>query len=864
MACVSPNESTTTPRESIEGVPDFGWRVPLSYSCNLKCTPFFKPRLNQIPQYIGLSFRYMRFWMGLKRQGRQPFIDHMNQISHKPIYGCPIGGIGCGTMGRGYKGEFCRFQISPGIYHHKEVEANQFILTLRRNGETVYQQVLSSHKKKGKGLKAWNWGFPGDQATYHALYPRAWTVYRIPEHSVTVTCRQISPIFPHDYKDTSLPTAVFIWDIQNDGDTDLEASITFTFKNGQGVKADSTGGCWSEPFHCQHKSEENGSSASDKTAVAQGVSIHQIISGQPCSYNIAAAVKDGLKVTQHTAFDPNGSGHNLWNNLHNNGHLGTSTETTPKTPKGQELAAAVCASTKVKAKAHGQLDFCLAWDMPVIQFKAAENKYSRRYARWFGTAGDAGPRLCAHALTLYPVWEKKIEDWQNPVLQNQNLPSWYKSALFNELYFVSDGGTVWLDPMEGNSQISTHPIVKEYSKFAYLEGHEYRMYNTYDVHHYSSFALIMLWPKLQLSLQYDFADTILGEDTKPTKYLMSGEMGVLKAANTVPHDLGDPEDEPWKRPNAYVIHPTYDWKDLNLKFVLQAYRDYSATKDKGYLETMYPCCKAVVEKAITWDQNGDGLIENSGFADQTFDAWVMTGSSAYCAGMWLAALRMQVEMADVLGMSEDKERFSAILDRGKKSFEEKLWNGRYYDFDTSESGHHDSIMADQLAGHWFMKASQLDDDTVFPPDHVKTSLKTIFDNNVMKYGKGNMGAINGTQPDGTKDLSSPQSEEFWTGVTYALAANMIQMGMVEEGFQTAWGSYHVCWEWLGLHFQTPEAYTTDHSYRSLGYMRPLAIWSMQWALERFQPHLMSGTGKPTGGGDTGESVKSAGEGGDAR
>lgn len=23
------------------------------------------------------------------------------------------------------------------------------------------------------------------------------------------------------------------------------------------------------------------------------------------------------------------------------------------------------------------------------------------------------------------------------------LPDWYKSALFNELYFVSDGGTVW-------------------------------------------------------------------------------------------------------------------------------------------------------------------------------------------------------------------------------------------------------------------------------------------------------------------------------------------------------------------------------------------------------------------------------------
>ena len=74
-------------------------------------------------------------------------------------------------------------------------------------------------------------------------------------------------------------------------------------------------------------------------------------------------------------------------------------------------------------------------------------------------------------------------------------------------------------------------------------------------------------------------------------------------------------------------------------------------------------------------------------------------------------------------------------------------------------------------------------------------------------------------------------------------------GMVEEGFQTAWGSYHVCWEWLGLHFQTPEAYTTDHCYRSLGYMRPLAVWAMQWALEKFQPHLLHSSGS-SGGGDS--------------
>ena len=33
-------------------------------------------------------------------------------------------------------------------------------------------------------------------------------------------------------------------------------------------------------------------------------------------------------------------------------------------------------------------------------------------------------------------------------------------------------------------------------------------------------------------------------------------------------------------------------------------------------------------------------------------------------------------------------------------------------------------------------------------------------------------------------------------------------------------------------FQTPEAYTGNGRYRSLGYMRPLSIWAIQWAWEK--------------------------------
>ncbi|XP_016333959.1 non-lysosomal glucosylceramidase-like, partial [Sinocyclocheilus anshuiensis] len=85
------------------------------------------------------------------------------------------------------------------------------------------------------------------------------------------------------------------------------------------------------------------------------------------------------------------------------------------------------------------------------------------------------------------------------------------------------------------------------------------------------------------------------------------------------------DDEPWVRANAYMIHDTADWKDLNLKFVLQVYRDYYLTQDEQYLKDMWPICQTVMEVELKFDKDGDGLIENSGYADQTYDGWKVTG-----------------------------------------------------------------------------------------------------------------------------------------------------------------------------------------------------------------------------------------------
>lgn len=53
--------------------------------------------------------------------------------------------------------------------------------------------------------------------------------------------------------------------------------------------------------------------------------------------------------------------------------------------------------------------------------------------------------------------------------------------------------------------------------------------------------------------------------------------------------------------------------------------------------------------------------------------------------------------------------------------------------------------------------------------------------------------------------------------------------MTEKGFRTAEGAYRTVYEKIGLAFETPEALLANRIYRSIGYMRPLAIWGMQHA-----------------------------------
>lgn len=100
-----------------------------------------------------------------------------------------------------------------------------------------------SHRKSAdQGISSWGWNLNGQHSTYHALFPRAWTIYDgnlvsnlffligvpngscpyiifipvgEPDPELKISCRQISPFIPHNYRESSLPTAVFVYTVCN-------------------------------------------------------------------------------------------------------------------------------------------------------------------------------------------------------------------------------------------------------------------------------------------------------------------------------------------------------------------------------------------------------------------------------------------------------------------------------------------------------------------------------------------------------------------------------------------------------------------------------------------------------------------------
>ena len=922
--------------------------VPFQSTFPLSETVPLLPVAHRVASYVGEELAALR----------KPLFDlslpSMQPPSRTANQGLPLGGIGCGSIGRSHTGEFHRVDLHPGRCQMGVIRANQFSIRAKRKKQPAHAVVLSTLDKPDSDcgdLHRWRWGgLDPSECMYHALFPRAWYVYQRPlqeDAGLRLTCRQVSPCMPHEYKDSSLPIAVFRWFIENTGDDEVDVSLMFTYDNDGGVgnseyyESNSVAGVtlrrhdkipktllrpeWMDsPDRCRWCTFREFTvlillfvfefivglalivSGTSPTYLTWNVwlmtSIVLLISSTialfyPCrlhenimcsnsspkyhnpatAYTISADVQEkDVRTTVSTYFATRGdtqgetSSTGFWDKFVASGDATTINRDSNESNEGnQGGGAAVAQSVTLKAGETRELRFCLSWASPVVHFGENRTMF-RRYGRLLqeirskevqqklsplDQAVVISEHVAKYALhdRRWKVWEERIDMWQSSVLEDQTLPNWYKSQLFNELYFLQAGGSVWCDTVSetlknGEEGEGEKDWSKNIGHWLYLEGQEYYMYNTADVHFYSSASLAMNWPLVERSIQLDYATSVLQEDPQMRSQVgvhRWGSPAMRKPYGLIPHDLGSPSGAPWEKNNAYLFQDVSRWKDLGTKFVLQVARDYMArspaTNDvekkfeeeraKEFVRKCWPSVVAVMKKTKEFDRDGDGMIENEGFPDQTYDVWSASGPSAYSGGLWLASLQAAAKLALLMGESNRAKEYLELFKSGQQVYEDTLWNEtmQCYDYDASNSRHHDSIMADQLAGEWYSHACNMGG--IVTSARAKAALTTVFQKNVMALHNGTIGAMNGMRPDGSIDKCCMQSQEIWTGTTYALAASMIHAGLIKEAFQTASGISRKGWHEFAYFFQTPEAWNEHGHYRSLGYMRPLAVWNMQWALD---------------------------------
>jgi non-lysosomal glucosylceramidase len=812
-------------------VPKFAWKRRLNQTLDEPGVPKRLPIFDALD--MAPTLLRLRSYVNSEREaGREPASDPFHPLNPGPVGGVPLGGLGGGSIMRGWQGDFSRWQLQPGKVQFGMVAADQFSVFIQRKGDRPTVQVLSTRESEQGELRGWGWGLTGDKTTYHALFPRAWTVYDEPDSHLRLTCRQISPVIPDNYEDSSTPAAVFAWTIENTGRDAARVGLMFTFQNGLGGENDRAGGHSNHLFREKAKGGDVLGVALRHTYRQKRYAVFGDSDGEeqdghfedPLTFAIAALEGQGVEVTYRTRFVTSSSGMDVWGDFRDDGRLENVEEERPS-PNGGTIGAGLCATLDVPPGETREVAFALAWDMPLARTGSGK-AYYRRYTRFYGRKGDSAPAIARDALANYPAWEKQIEAWQAPILKETGLPDWFKAALFNELYYLVDGGTLWTDGGEGQKPSKTDDI----GHFAYLEGFENRFVNSYDVHFYASFALASLWPQLELSLQRDIARGIDVDDPQEVRIIGTGRKAPRKVRGAVPHDLGTYNESPWEAINAYTFQDTSLSKDLGSKFVLQVYRDVVATGDKKFAAEMWNAVTQALDYLTQFDLDEDGLIENEGQPDQAYEQWIADGPSAYSGGLWLAALSAAAALADLLKKKDAAARYRDLLARGQQSYDELLWNGSYYNYDSSRNRQHNSIMAAQLAGYWYAQACGLP--PVLPEANAKTALETIYAYNVQQFEDGEMGAVNGMRPDGKVDISSMQSQEVWVGATYALAAAMLQEGLIKQAWATAQSVATMTYRDLGYAFQTPEAWNYSGDNRGLGSMRPLAIWAMWWAWKR--------------------------------
>lgn len=420
-------------------------------------------------------------------------------------------------------------------------------------------------------------------------------------------------------------------------------------------------------------------------------------------------------------------------------------------------SCALCSKVELAPGEKKTVRFVLSWYFP-NHFAPSGNRLGHYYENLYPNALEANHFLVKNAGNVFD-----------------------KAVAFADLLFDTDMPGAYPDCW--SSHLST--LIKcswyiQNGKFGLWEGLGFCGFHTTDITYHASFGLAALFPDLQLK-QMKMGAAFQREDGRVHHFFT---------------------------PDLDHVDNGFDRIDMNNQFVLMVLRDYLYSGDADYLKSMWSHVYRAMDSIQLLDRNNDGLPDHDTKCN-TYDAWSFSGTPVYISVLWLAALKAAALIADRLGETERSCQWRLLLEKGKTSLEEKLWNGEYYNLWRDDAHTDESLMSDQLDGEWFLHSAGIGGN--IPVDRVRAVLKVVFERN---FDPDN-GLINATSPKGKYasrfTYKNCQTEAVWTGIGYATAALCLYAGLRDladlevqtiQDNQMRFGALWDHWE-CGHHYSRP-------------------------------------------------------------
>ena len=410
-------------------------------------------------------------------------------------------------------------------------------------------------------------------------------------------------------------------------------------------------------------------------------------------------------------------------------------------PAGETVDGALAASFKLQPGQKKTVTFILAWYFPNARqpWCGQGNMYANWWPDALGVARDVAKRVAELSALTHRY---------NQTLYASNLPYWMLDRISSQVAILASKTCFWTKEGYFGGWEGCNP------RGGCCNG------NCGHVWHYAQ-AHARLFPEIaramrEEALRYQRADGAIF----------------------------------FRQPNTGIA------SDAQSGEVLEAYREYTQSPDRKWLDQNWPKIKKTMEFHIrTWDADEDGVL--SGSQHNTLDADT-SGSTSWLGSMYLAALTAAGKMARMEGDAEAAARYDKIRQSGMKKQNETLWNGEYY-FQIPGPAplrdYNNGCHIDQVLGQWW--AHQLDLGWVYPPDRVRTALASLVKYNFRTDFHGVPQSPRKFVADEDMGLQMIQwprkdrpanhmlyADEVMTGFEYAAAATMIQAGLLKEGFTT--------------------------------------------------------------------------------